>query len=110
MICLERILTSRGVQALLDLCIGPEGDSPEKDRTEQKAAVKESKRKRMAEQCFKKKGTDPPVCGVHNVPLVQSQVPIDRDSPGPMQITCLRCPVSRAVALDAQRFQPRKPN
>jgi hypothetical protein len=110
MTCRERILTSKGVQALLDICIGPELDSRGKDRTEQNAAGKESEANRMAEQCFKKKGSLPPVCGMHNVPLVQSQVPIDRDSPELGQITCLRCPVSRAVALDAQRFQSRKPN
>lgn len=110
MTCLERILTSKSVQVLLDICIGPGLDSRGRGRTEQKAAGKKSGAKRMAEQCFKKKGSIPPVCGVHNVPLVQIQVPIDRDSPGFRQITCLKCPVSRTVVLDVQRFQSRKPN
>lgn len=64
----------------------------------------------MAEQCFRRKGSIPPVCGVHNVPLVESNVPIDRNSPGLGQITCLRCPISQSVALDAQGLSPRKPN
>jgi hypothetical protein len=56
----------------------------------------------MAEQCFEKKVSSPPVCGVHNVPLKQSQVSIDGNAPGLGQITCFKCPVSQAVALDAQ--------
>jgi hypothetical protein len=36
--CLERFLTSRGIQALLDLCIGPEPDSQEKGQEERTAA------------------------------------------------------------------------
>jgi hypothetical protein len=39
MTCLERILASKSVQALLDLCIGPELDARGKDRTEQKPYV-----------------------------------------------------------------------
>ena len=64
----------------------------------------------MAEQCFEKKVSGPPVCGVHNVPLKQSQVSIDRNAPGLGQITCFKCPVSQAVALDAQRLQTRNSN
>jgi hypothetical protein len=59
----------------------------------------------MAEQCFKKMVTNPPVCGVHNVPLKQSQISIDGNAPGLGQINCLKCPVSQVVALDARRFQ-----
>lgn len=61
----------------------------------------------MAEHCYKKKVTYPPVCGVHNVPLKQSRVSIDGNAPGLGQINCLKCPVSQVVALDAQRFQAR---
>jgi hypothetical protein len=43
MTCLERILASKSVRALLDLCIGPELGSQGKDRTEQKFVCKESK-------------------------------------------------------------------
>jgi len=64
----------------------------------------------MAELCFKKNVTNPPVCGVHNVPLKQSQISIDGNAPGLGQINCLKCPVSRVVALDAQRFQARISN
>ena len=64
----------------------------------------------MAEQCFKKKVTNPPVCGVHNVPLKQIQVIIDSNAPGLGQINCLKCPVSQVVALDAQRLQARNSN
>jgi len=63
----------------------------------------------MTEQCFRKKESNPPVCGVHHVPLVQSHVSIDMNSPGLGQITCLRCPVSRSVALDAQHVSAQKP-
>jgi hypothetical protein len=42
MTCLERLLASKSMQALLDLCIGPELDSRGKYRTEQKAVYKES--------------------------------------------------------------------
>jgi hypothetical protein len=66
-----------------------------------------NREERMAEQCFKMKVTMPPICGVHKVPLKQSQVSIDRNAPGLGQITCLKCPVSQAVALEAQRFQAR---
>lgn len=64
----------------------------------------------MAEHCFTKKVTNPPVCGVHNVPLRQIQVTIDGNAPGLGQINCLKCPVSRVVALDAQRIQARNSN
>ena len=64
----------------------------------------------MVEQCFKKNVTNPPVCGVHNVPLKQIQVTIDRNVPWLGQINCLKCPVSQVVALDAQRFQARNSN
>jgi hypothetical protein len=36
---LERILASKSVEALLDICIGPVLDSPRKDRTEQKTTA-----------------------------------------------------------------------
>jgi len=54
----------------------------------------------MAEQCFKKKGLIPPVCGVHNVPLEQNQISIDSFAPRLGHITCFRCPVSYAVVRD----------
>ena len=56
----------------------------------------------MAEQCFIKQRSRPPICGVHNVPLVQTEVNIDQNAPHLGHITCLRCPVSRAIILDAK--------
>jgi hypothetical protein len=58
----------------------------------------------MAEQCFKKKGSNPPVCGVHNVPLVQNRISIDPLAPGLGHITCFRCPVSHAIVLDVEEL------
>ena len=31
--------------------------------------------------CFGKENSHPPICGIHNVALVQSQLPIDRYAP-----------------------------
>ena len=56
----------------------------------------------MAEQCFIKQGSGPPICGVHNVPLIKTEVNIDKNAPQLGHITCLRCPVSRSVILDAK--------
>jgi hypothetical protein len=43
--------------------------------------VKFNQVKRMAEQCFKKQGLNPPICGVHNGQLVQTEVRIDQYAP-----------------------------
>jgi hypothetical protein len=45
----------------------------------------------MAHRCFKKKGSNPPVCVVHNVRLVQ------RTAEGYGGFTFLVCPVSDEV-------------
>ena len=58
----------------------------------------------MAEQCFRKKNSDPPVCGLHNVALVQNRISIDSNAPGLGHITCYICPVSHAVVLDVKGF------
>ncbi len=54
----------------------------------------------MAQRCFIKKGSDPPVCGVHEVALVQDNVPIDPFAHQLGLIACLRCPVSGTVPID----------
>jgi hypothetical protein len=54
----------------------------------------------MAEQCFKKKGTNPPVCGVHNVRLVTKQLPGGLIAPGYEGFAFLVCPVSGVVLSD----------
>jgi hypothetical protein len=59
--------------------------------------VKSNQVKRMTEQCFKKQGSNPPICGVHNVQLVQTEVRIDQYAPQLGLISCLKCPVSGAV-------------
>ena len=43
--------------------------------------VKSNQVKRMAEQCIKKQGSNPPICGVHNAQLVQTEVRIDQYAP-----------------------------
>jgi len=54
----------------------------------------------MAQTCFKEKSSDPPVCGVHRVRLVETKVPIDSNAPYLGEITCLTCPVSNVIILD----------
>jgi hypothetical protein len=54
----------------------------------------------MEEQCFIKKGSDPPVCGVHEVALVQDNVPIDPFAHQLGLIACLKCPISGMVPND----------
>jgi hypothetical protein len=51
----------------------------------------------MPVQCFEKRDSDRPVCGAHNVPLVQDLVPIDANAPWLGRIACSFCPVSRVV-------------
>jgi hypothetical protein len=64
--------------------------------------VKSNQVKRMAEQCIKKQGSNPPICGVHNAQLVQTEVRIDQYAPHTPHnsASCLRCPVSGAVISD----------
>jgi hypothetical protein len=52
----------------------------------------------MEEPCFIKMGSNPPVCNLHNVLLEESTVPIDPNAPHLGRISCLRCPVTRAIA------------
>ena len=57
----------------------------------------------MTVSCFRKQLSDPPMCGIHDVRLILSKVPIDRNAPGLGEITCFRCPVTQAVALTENR-------
>jgi hypothetical protein len=63
----------------------------------------------MREQCFNKKGSDPPICGVHNVRLVRGVIS-SMDSPlGGGNIPYLKCPVIGAVVNDSdQTPKPRQ--
>jgi len=55
----------------------------------------------MAEQCFRKKDSNSPVCGVHNVPLVQKQLPAEMIGAGYKGFSFFVCSVSGAVLNDA---------
>jgi len=57
----------------------------------------------MPEQCFRKKDSYPPVCGVHKVVVVQKQIAIDANAPSLGRVTCLICPVSRVVVREMAR-------
>jgi hypothetical protein len=54
----------------------------------------------MAEPCFRKEDSDPPICGVHNVRLVEKQLPDEMIGSGYQGFTFLVCPVSGAVLND----------
>jgi hypothetical protein len=43
------------------------------------------------------KGSNPPICGVHNVPLVQEELPDDMIAAGYKAFTFLVCPASGQV-------------
>jgi hypothetical protein len=58
----------------------------------------------MAEQCFKNVDPNSPICGVHYVPLVYEQVPIDQFDPNIGKVICFRCPISRDVVQDGPGF------
>lgn len=58
----------------------------------------------MAEQCFVKKESAPPVCGVHNVPLVHKLLPQELIASGHKVVTFLASPES-GVALDEEEKQ-----
>ena len=46
----------------------------------------------IKDHCFQEEGSNPPVCGVHNVLLVQSEVPIDPYAPYLGHVTGYVCP------------------
>ena len=54
----------------------------------------------MPEPCFIKKRSAPPVCAVHNVPLVERQLPEGSIAPGYQGFTFLACPESGQVLND----------
>jgi hypothetical protein len=57
----------------------------------------------MAEKCFKKEDSEPPVCGVHDVPLIKRQLPEEMIAVGYKFLTFLACPVSGAVLNDDKK-------
>jgi len=54
----------------------------------------------MTKPCFRKKGSEPPVCDVHNVKLVQKELPAQMIAEGYKGFTFLVCPVSGTVLDD----------
>lgn len=57
----------------------------------------------MPTPCFQKKDSNQPVCGVHDVALVRSRIPIDSNAPGLGCIACLVCVISRTVVQEGKR-------
>ena len=52
------------------------------------------------ELCHRLKDSNPPVCGVHNVPLVRKQLPHELIASGYKGFTFLACPVSGKAIND----------
>ncbi len=50
--------------------------------------------------CYQKLESNQPRCGVHNVALVQKQIPIDAYAPALGRVNCLVCAVSRIVVQE----------
>ena len=63
----------------------------------------------MGPQCFREKDSNPSACGVHNVALVQSTIPIDENAPYLGQVTCWICPVGGTVLQDSEGLDPKVP-
>jgi hypothetical protein len=61
----------------------------------------------MPAPCFKKKDSGTPVCGVHNVPLIQHQTSGDSVISKVGEFAYLACPVSGYVVRDSA--PPRRP-
>lgn len=61
----------------------------------------------MIKPCVWKKGSDPPVCEVHDVKLVRKELPAEMIAAGYKGFTFLVCPVSGAV-LDDEAADPGK--
>ena|ERR1035438_6331994 len=56
----------------------------------------------MAKRCFVKKDSNPPICGVHHVLLVQKQVPDELIAAGHTSYSFFVCPVSGTVLNDVE--------
>jgi hypothetical protein len=62
----------------------------------------------MREQCFSTKDSNPPVCGLHHVAVVQRQISIDSFAPELGRVSCSMCPVSRSVVREVRGYYARK--
>jgi len=54
----------------------------------------------MTRPCFRKGGSNPPICGVHNVKLVQKELSAEMVAAGYKGFTFFICPVSGTVLDD----------
>jgi len=57
----------------------------------------------MAEQCFRKEDSNPPLCGVHDVRLITKQLSDEMIAAGYKPLTFFVCPVSGAVLNDEKK-------
>jgi hypothetical protein len=57
----------------------------------------------MAERCFIKKESNPPTCGVHDVPLARKELPDEMVATGYKPVTFFVCKVTGAVLNDEAR-------
>jgi hypothetical protein len=57
----------------------------------------------MPIQCFTKKGSSPPVCGVHSVPLIEHESTDDSITSRFGDFIFLVCPISGQVIEDAAK-------
>jgi hypothetical protein len=79
------------------------GDVPLKvEICRESSRVLRNREKNMPVLCFQKKDSNQPVCGVHNVALVQNRIAIDSNAPGLGRIACLICAVSRTVVQEGK--------
>jgi hypothetical protein len=53
--------------------------------------------KQISGMCFQTKESNLPVCGVHQVALVEDRIFIDPNAPGLGRVTCYVCPVGKTV-------------
>jgi len=60
----------------------------------------QKKQTRTVERCFKQKDSNPPVCGVHKVRLVERQLPSEMATEGYQAFRFFVCPVSATVLSD----------
>ena len=62
----------------------------------------------MRKQCFTNTDSNSSICVVHQVAVVQREVPIDSFAPGLGRVTCSMCPVSRSVVREVRGLYARK--
>ena len=60
------------------------------------------RRNNVREQCFTNYDSNPPVCGVHKVTVIEKQIPIDALAPELGSVVCNLCPVSQAVVREVR--------